>query len=61
MCLIVTFKYKVRKCPCVTQLSALGSYPRPLAPISSALDPQTIARLNAIPLFNFEVVITLKL
>ena len=31
------------------------------APRPSALGPQNIARLNAILLFNFEVVFTLKL
>ena len=46
---------------CVSQPSTLGPYPRPLAPISSALVPQNIERLNTILLFNFEVVYTLKL
>ena len=41
--------------------SALILGPQPLAPISSALGPQNIARLNTRLLFNFEVAITLKL
>ena len=43
--------------------STLGSYPRP-PPLGSHLvgpRPQFIARLNAMLLFNFEVVITLTL
>ena len=47
-------KQFVRKGVCVPQPSALG-------PISSPLGPKIIARLNTIVLFNFEVVITLKL
>ena len=35
--------------------------PRPSGSISSALRPQNIARLNTILLFNFAVVINLKL
>ena len=45
----------------VPRTLAFGSYPQPLAPILSALGPQNIVRLNTILLFNFEVVITLKL
>ena len=41
--------------------SALILDPRPSAPISWALGPQNIARLNTILLFDFEVVFTLKL
>ena len=37
------------------------SAPRPSIPISLALGPKNIARLNTILLFDFEAVITLKL
>ena len=46
---------------CVPQPLALSPYPQPSAPILLALGGQNIARLNTMLLFNFEVVITLKL